>query len=1001
MDVLRSLADAQEVPILDGPPSPLDGVRGGLLTDEAPTVTDRPFPPSLARVIAGRAERDPDGRAFTFVVTGGPDLHVTNAQLHADAARQARALAGAGVEEGELVVIAGEHGYPIVAAFCGALYRGAVPTIVPYVSERAAEGAYTGRVQRLVEHAGARAVLTLPGLREPFAERLSGSDCAVLTLPSGVGDGPAPPVALSTRGGDDDAYVQFSSGTTSQPKGVVLSHRAVLAYVQGGRESGQMGPGDVFVGWVPLFHDLGLLTCFLGPMCWGATAVLIAPDAWMRRPATLLQAVHDYGGTATAMPTFAFARTHRAVSDTALAALDLSRWRFVICGGEPIVASELAAFADRLEPTGFRPEALVPGYGMAECVLGAVHARPDEPVRVDRVSGAGLREAHRAVPAAPDAPDAVAVTSCGGPAPGMAVRIVGDDGEPVAERGVGEITLRGDFLLSRYWRRPDLTAHALRGGWLHTGDVGYVADGELYVCDRKGDLVIVGGKNVYPDQVEALVRGVLGAKAKFVAAFGLPDEQLGTERLVVVAEPRGRPGDDEQRALAAAVRHALIDEMDLAPADVRFVGHGGVVRTTSGKISRSTTRERYLAAGFLPEPPAVPEAAPGAPLPAPDVLREELADLALAQLGFAPALDANLFEAGADSIRVMELVMTAAERYGRELPTDTLLACPTLDRIAQALTAPGSVALPDLPDDIALALDQAPADAPHRRRLHRRRWVDRVLAGPDGRRRLWQLCGSRTVQSIVFRREARLARLALALVPTDEPVHAVVQRSLFTNTVRLVADGDDLDDRVEVHGADELDAALASGAGVLFVASHSAGRRGLIRALDERAISDGTAVVSRGRVLREEGWTSGQIWAARQAPSWDVYEQHLLSRQYGTALDRLRAGGTAAIAGDGQYGRSGRVVPFFGANRWFGEGFAELAERSGAVVLATFDVLDPDGTLHVHVAPLPPPTAATHDERIAAWIAAYAAQLERYWTAHLGSVRWAQVRRLVRDGQAA
>ena len=951
--------------------------------------------PSLVRVLSERAARAPDGRAFTILTAGEPDLDVTNAQLWADARRQSAALEEAGVGEGELVVVAGEHGYPVLAGFCGALVRGAVPTVAPYVSDRASADATEGRVQQLVERADARAVLTLSGLVAPFAERLADSPCAVLALPEGVGDGPADG-PVTERGGDDDAYVQFSSGTTSDPKGAVLSHRAVLAYVRSIEESGGMGPDDVFVGWAPLFHDLGLLTCFLLPLCTGARGVLMAPAAWMRRPGTLLQAVHDHGGTATWMPNFAFARTRGAVRDGDLAGLDLSGWRFVGCGGEPIVASDLHAFADWLAPTGFRPEALVAGYGMAESVLGAAHGRRDGPLEADRVSGPALRE-RRAEPVGPDAPDAVAVTSCGPPAPGMAVRVVGDDGRPLGEREVGEIALRGDFLLSRYWRRPDLTERALRDGWFHTGDVGYLADGELHVCDRKGDLVIVGGKNVYPDHVEAAVRGALGPAAKFAAAFGLADARLGTERLVVVVEPKGRPDEAEQEALAATVRQSVRDAVDVAPADVRLVDRGAIVRTTSGKVSRAATRAAYVAAGYAPEPAP---AAAGA-LPAPAALAAELRGLARAHLGFEPAPDANLFEAGADSIRVMELVLTAAERYGRDLPTDALMALPTLDRIAAALAGDGADAAPDVPADVLQAVAEAPG-LPPRVRAGGNRWIPtarRVLRLPNGRQRLWALCGSRSVQAGPFRNEARRVREALAVVPSAQPPAAVVQQSLFTNVVRLFDLANEegsggLFDRVETHGAEHLDAALAGPAGTLLVTSHSAGRQGLTAALAARGAFDREGVVSRGRVTRPFGWTPAQVAAARRAEGWAAFEHRQLAGQLGASLDRLRAGGVVVIAGDGPFGASGREVAFFGRRRWFGLGFAELAERTGATVLTTFDVLTPDGTLHVHVAPLARPEGGTHDARVAAWLRAYADQLEAWWTAHLGSVRWGQLAEL-------
>ena len=940
--------------------------------------------PSLAHVVAERARRAPDARALTFVMGAGDERHVTNAQLDADARRHAQALEEAGVAEGDLVVIAGEHGYGVVAAFFGAVYRGAVPALFPYFAARAPSWVYEGRVQALIEQTRARAVFTLPALHASLAERLNGVACPVLALPEADESGSPPlPRPASARGGEDIAFVQFSSGTTSLPKGIEISHRAALDNLRALEDGMPLGPGDAVVSWVPLYHDLGLIACLLAPLYAGGRSVLIGPSYWIRRPASLLRAVHAHGGTVSFMPNFAFVHLVRRTRASDLDGLDLSGLHAVMSGGEVTQRATLDAFAEHLAPYGFRREAVAVGYGLAEAVAGVTYTPPGTFPRVERLDRAALA-AGRAVPA----PEGVEIVSCGRPFSGITVEVVGPDGTPRPERAVGEVVVSGETLFSAYRHRPEHTAERLREGRFWTGDLAYLADGELYFCDRKDDLVIVGGRNVYPDHAEAAVADALGARAKYVAAFGLADDAAGTQRLVVVVEPKGRLKNLERTALLDAARHAVLAAVDVAPADVRVVERGVIVRTTSGKISRAATRQQYLGAGFAP-PPAAPAAVPdGATLDA------ELRDLARVHLGFAPDPAADLYAAGAGSIRIVELMMAAADRYGAEVG-DAFLARPTLDRLAAALRAPD-----DAPTPLPPALEAALRAAPPRVRPPVRVAQARRHLEEGGLDALWTWCGRRRVQESRFRRETALVRRVAALVHPGGA--APVQQSLFTNAARWTEEWGARDTlpylrRVRVHGAEALSTALGDPSGGLIVTSHSAGHHGLMQVLRDQGAASRVLSVRRVGPLYQQGWTPDQVTAARASLAWPAYEQRVLTEQLAAAMARLRSGGLVTIAGDGPLGESGEEVPFFGRTRWVGHGFAEMAQRSGAAVVATFDVLHPDGTMHVHVVPVERPPV----EGRGAWVRAYVAQLERFWQDHLGALRWSQLRRFDRAPASA
>lgn len=543
--------------------------------------------------IVARAERDPDRLAIVLIGEDGSRQFITTGELHRAALGYATAFAAQGIFPGDLVVLVMRHSRELLSSFLGALYLGAIPSIFPYLTEKLDPAIYERRVRTLVAESGARAVTALPDLAEAMGGLLADVGCRVISTAEierrGWADCGFRPVPADP---DDIAVVQYTSGTTGLQKGIALSHRAILANLEARFADYPLRADDVVVSWLPLYHDMGLMSALVMPLVMGIPSVLMSPFYWLRKPASLLRAVHDYRGTLSWMPNFAFNHCVRSISDADLDGIDLSRWRSVKSGGEPIRHDTIHRFHSRFAPYGLRREALRTGYGLAENVLAVTRTSGENPSRVDWVDRRLVQSDGLAVPTTE--PTALPIVSCGRPIPGTEVAIIGIEGERLPERRVGEITIRSNCMLTGYYRRPDLTAALIHDGWLATGDLGYLVDGELYVCGRKKDLIIVGGRNVYPQDLEAIADGMPAIQPGRAVAFGLTDEQLGTERVVLVCELRDDLSADDRRRTDRELRRQIVQQLDVTLGDVRLVPKGWVIKTPSGKVARSANREKYL-----------------------------------------------------------------------------------------------------------------------------------------------------------------------------------------------------------------------------------------------------------------------------------------------------------------------------------------------------------------------------------------------------------------------
>jgi fatty-acyl-CoA synthase len=523
----------------------------------------RTLPAALADAAGG-------GAGYTFF-SGGVETFRSYADIYAAARRVAGSFRDAGLRQGDLVAISLADAEPFLTTLFGASMAPVVPASIQPPLPGVELSRYLELTAVVLRTAGARAVVTSRALVAEFAALRA--TCPELEtviaredMKGPVADGDQLPDL------DDVAFVQFTSGSTSSPKGVIVTHRNLSANVNAVNGPSGLATTDVDVGvsWLPLSHDMGLVGMAIAPVYASRPVVLIPPQTFVRRPAEWLRAISRHRATVSFAPNFAYDLCVRRIRDRDLDGLDLSCWRVAGCGAEPIHPPTLDAFAGKFAAAGFRATSFLPSYGLAEHVLAATFAPRNRMLRVDRFAGNS-------------------VVSCGLPFPGHRLRIVADDGHELPEREVGEIVLAGPSVMRGYYNQPAATSETIRGGWLHTGDLGYLADGELFVCGRVNDIIIVHGRNYHPQDLEWAVDDVAGVRRGRVVAFGSAATGRA-DRMVIVVEPSGAA---EPADLTAAVRRRISEAFGVYVDEVVVAASGTIGRTTSGKVRRAATKALY------------------------------------------------------------------------------------------------------------------------------------------------------------------------------------------------------------------------------------------------------------------------------------------------------------------------------------------------------------------------------------------------------------------------
>lgn len=551
---------------------------------------------TFARELIRLSKQSPDQAALHLLFSRQEDRTLTYTALVRGAGGVARALSAAGVRPGEVVILILQHGENLVYAFWGSILHGAVPSIMPFLTEKLSPEYYRAALGTLFEITAPAAVITYADfLPEVRAAIQPGSSVRVVLVAEELQPvvGLENPWFMGLRSqSSDTVLLQHSSGTTGLQKGVALSHQAVFNQLESYAKAIHLQPKDVIVSWLPLYHDMGLIAGFILPVLCGVPLVLMSPFDWVRAPYRLMQAVSRFGGTLSWLPNFAYNFCAQKIRAQDLEGVDLSSWRAVINCSEPMYYTSHQLFLEKFLPYGLQPGALATCYAMAENVFAVTQGGIETPVIVDEISQPAFATEHIArLPQPGEA--ALKLLSAGRVVEGVQVRVLDEFRQDVPPRQVGEIAIQSHCMLSGYYNRPDETAKAFHEGWFLTGDLGYQADGELYVTGRKKDLIIVGGKNVYPQDIEALVNEVPGIYPGRVSAFGILDEDAGTEEVVVIAEVE-RLGEDERRQVSDRVRLAVNKGSDITVRIIELVERNWLIKTSSGKVSRSANRQKYL-----------------------------------------------------------------------------------------------------------------------------------------------------------------------------------------------------------------------------------------------------------------------------------------------------------------------------------------------------------------------------------------------------------------------
>ncbi|WP_345793834.1 AMP-binding protein [Thauera sp. JM12B12] len=638
-ELLRAMAQAARAggdaaAAAASPPPPPSSAPESVIEGAAAALPDSAA--TLVEVLAWHLARHPERTHVRFLVDDEHAETLSYAQLHAAGVRLAGALVALGVRPGDCVALMLPSGLDFFRCFFAILFAGAVPVpMYPPARPNQIEE-HLRRQAGILRNCEARVLITFDRVR-PLARMLAGlvPTLAHVSTPAALaaaGSAPQPPLPLRSSA---LGLIQYTSGSTGDPKGVALSHANLLANIRAWGAAAAVVPQDVCVSWLPLYHDMGLIGTWLGSLYHGCTLVLMSPLDFLARPERWLWAIHRYRGTVTAAPNFAFELCVKRLADTALDGLDLSCWRLAANGAEPVNPDTLARFATAFARYGLDARILTPVYGLAECAVGLCVPPPGRGVVVDRVRRASVRLGGQVEPAtaaaatagpvnasdatppasaghaagtakavdtanaagtasAASAADTLRVVSCGPALPGHALRVVDADGRPLPERTVGAVEFRGPSATAGYYRNPTATAALIRDGWLATGDHGYLADGELYLTGRAKEMIIRAGRNLYPYDLEQAVGELPGVRKGCVAVFGCDTPGEADERLVVVAETRVQDAG-ARAALEARITAAAMDALGLAPDAVVLAPPHAVLKTSSGKIRRAAIRDAWLA----------------------------------------------------------------------------------------------------------------------------------------------------------------------------------------------------------------------------------------------------------------------------------------------------------------------------------------------------------------------------------------------------------------------
>jgi len=589
-EIAGALSEAAPAPLRDGAPPEVP-----LPSDTLVATGPDHLAATLDRALAARAEEAPDRVTVFLTEDDGTERNITYGELFGAASRIASGLASRGVARGETVALMLPTGFDFLSAFQGTILAGAVavPIYPPVRLDRLAE--YAERQGAILRSAGVTLLITIARAKV-IAEVLKSIVPTLedVVTPAELADAPQRHIRVSPQSKPEDAaFIQYTSGSTGSPKGVLLSHANLMANIRAIGLGLDSRPAEMGVSWLPLYHDMGLIGSWLFTMASAYPLALRSPLSFLARPERWLHDIHRRRGTMSAAPNFAYELCVRRIRDEDIEGLDLSSWRCALNGAEPVRPETIERFVHRFSKYGFRRETMMPVFGLAECSVGLAMPKVQGGPKFDRVDRAAFEKGVASAARADD-PTASVFVSSGTALPEHQIKIVDDRGEAVAERVVGRLLFLGPSMTAGYYRNEEATAEIrCDGGFLDTGDLAYLAEGELYLAGRLKDLIIRGGRNLVAAEIEEAASEALGVRKGCVAAFGVTDARGGTEQVVIVAETKAVAAG-ERDAIEQRIIERVTTAVGAPPDVVRLAPPGSIPKTSSGKIRRNDTRALFL-----------------------------------------------------------------------------------------------------------------------------------------------------------------------------------------------------------------------------------------------------------------------------------------------------------------------------------------------------------------------------------------------------------------------
>jgi 1-acyl-sn-glycerol-3-phosphate acyltransferase len=574
-----------------------EGIAREIATIKLDEIEDAPLmAETLVEVLEWHVLNHPDRPHIRLYSDQDTDKVITYLDLWNGAELVAAGLQHSGLEPGESVLIMLPTGPGYFYTFFGVLLAGGIPVPVYPPGRLKQIGEHLLRHAAIAKNCLARIMVTVDEAKQftKFMHTQVVNLRHVLTVPElhQAGSKTLSVFKKPALSSENIAFLQYTSGSTGMPKGVVLTHANLLTNIRAMAKVINVSSEDVFVSWLPLYHDMGLIGAWLGSLHFACQLIIMSPLTFIAKPQRWLWAIHKYEGTLSAAPNFAYELCHRRIADKDIQGLDLSSWKIAFNGAEAVNPETIRRFIDRFADYGFRPETMMPVYGLAESSVGLAFPKPRSATRIDRINRYTFMDTGQAVQVAEKGKGALEFVSCGQPLPGHQIRIVDAADRELPERTEGNLQFTGPSTTTGYFKNPEKTREMFHGQWLDSGDKAYLAEGNVYITGRSKDIIIRAGRNIYPAELEEIVGKVDGIREGNVAIFGSNSSESGTERLIILAETR-KKNEEALERIRKSINTIVTDLAGTPPDDVVLASPNTVLKTSSGKIRRNASRDIY------------------------------------------------------------------------------------------------------------------------------------------------------------------------------------------------------------------------------------------------------------------------------------------------------------------------------------------------------------------------------------------------------------------------